>query len=483
MIERNMNAKRFHQLLRTLCVGLAFVSANSALGQETEGPSPTEPPTATNPPTATDPVEEALEVLANDDVVVDTATLPITATPDALVAPEATGESFEYAQAWQALMDSEEYDEAAVLATTWVTDATVQYGKRSLETFVPFVRLADAYAANKLTAQAAKAYADAILVGERRLGAFSPSLVEPLLGLGTMLARDRQHESAISALRRAKDITHRNKGIYNIEQSPIVDKLTISYAKLGEFRQATREQQLLFGSAAKEVGEDSVEFVPALQKWANWNAQLQRYSDARKYFNRAVELLEEEYGPNDVRIIETLNMIANSFRRNVYANFPREGSRALRQVVDIYKAQDVVDQTDLLRAYTRLGDWYMLSGRGNRGVEVYAQGIREAREAGVSDEVINAGFAIPRPLTKNSLPVGMSIVDQARVENANSAITLEFDVARNGRPHNIRVVQDTVQKLGVVKLLKMRLANARFRPRFVDGKAVAHRGVRYIYEF
>jgi len=176
-------------------------------------------------------------------------------------------------------------------------------------------------------------------------------------------------------------------------------------------------------------------------------------------------------------------MIADSFYLNQETSFPREGARALRRAVEIYENQDSVDQMDVLRSRAKLADWYMIASRHQQAIGVYTEAIEAAREAGVSDEVIDSRFGVPRRLTKNALPVGMWPHQKARVDEANGKIVLEFDIDERGKPRNIRVVEDTVGVSSVLNLIRTRQSGSKYRPRFVDGKSVVTRGVRYEYQF
>ncbi|MEO1574940.1 MAG: tetratricopeptide repeat protein, partial [Pseudomonadota bacterium] len=319
--------------------------------------------------------------------------------PAAELAPgnEAVSEAFRYEAHWQAKVDADLIDEAIDIATSWVNAATVQYGDDSAEAFVPTLRLAETHYINDDPAKSVAAYLDAIKVGERNFGAVSPLLVKPLQRLGQIYQQQDDDEAAISALMRAKDITHRNAGIFNIEQGPIVDLLTESFWSMGDIRQATREQRFLFGTAEKTYGDDNPNLVPALHKWARHNARIGRLSDSRQIYHRALEVMENTYGPNDLRLIDTLYRMANTLvpagaggQDNQY--YPREGAIALSRAIDIYQAQEFVDNEDVLTAQARLGDWYMRNDRRNRALDTYQSAIDQARASGIDEASIDRQF-------------------------------------------------------------------------------------------
>lgn len=398
-------------------------------------------------------------------------------------------ERYHYAREWQALADANDHRGAVALATTWVADAQIQFGEGAPETFIPLCRLADSYMADEKTRLALKHYRAAITVGERRLGPFSSALIEPLVNLSGALTEAEQHDESVSLLMRAKDITHRNLGIYNDVQNDIVDRLTENYVYLGDMRQATREQRLLMGSAERKVGEDSPAIVPALQQWAEWQVALDRFKDARKVFYRAIDVLEKAYGPDDVRIVEMLNLITQTFYSNEESHFPSEGARALRRAVAIYQSQETIDHADLFHAQISLGDWYIISGQRSRGLNTYAEAITAAREAGVSDDVVEARYSRPRPLKSRerpmvgARPLGMRTYNGARMEDIKGTIVFELDVDERGRPRNIQVVEDTIGRAGIVNILRARLQSIVYRPKFENGAPAVTRGLRRQFDF
>ena len=426
-------------------------------------------------------------VAAQDAVADDVMTVP--APDDELMAApgdDAIDETFRYEAHWQALVDTERYDEAVEMARRWVNDASIQFGDHSAETFIPNLHLAESHYLAEDPANAVAAYSEAIKSGERAFGVFSPVLVQPLMRLGQIFQQQSDDEAAVSVLMRAKDITHRNAGIYNLEQAPIVDLLTESFWSLGDVRQATREQRLRYGTAERAYADDDPNRVPALHKWASFNARIGRMSDSRKLYHKALDILEDNYGENDLRLVDTLYRIANSVvptgeGQNAY--YPREGALALKRAIEIYKAQEFVDQADVLTAQSRLGDWYMLNGRRNRALTLYQTSIDEARADGVDEAVIDRVFGAPRLLSTPPRTVGMTSSERVRALESPRVVIAQYDLDARGYARNVRVIEDTMGLVSTTKLLRARIMGMQHRPRFVNGKAVPTYGLRFEYTF
>ncbi|MFK8016464.1 MAG: tetratricopeptide repeat protein [Gammaproteobacteria bacterium] len=393
-----------------------------------------------------------------------------------------------YETRWHALTDAGDHSGAIELTQAWIADSKIRDADNPWGTFKPLTRLAAAYTASGEDRLAMNSYREAIALGSVHLGAFSPELIEPLIELSALLSANDLQDEALSALLRAKGITHRNQGIYNSEQERIVDSMSDIYLELDDVQQATLEQRLLYSMEARQVGEDSPDFVPAIQKWAQFLARIERYRDARQFLRRAVEILENAYGPNDVRIVDSLNLIADSFRSNEESKLPPEGRKALQRAVSIYRAQDNVDHADLMQAQQALGDWYMTIGSQKRALETYREAISVAQEAGVNQDTIDAQFARPKRLGINDRIVEtarrrMQQNKDASLLDVEGTVVFEFDVDQYGLPRNIHVIKNTIDRRTVVAILRSKVRLLVYRPRYKNGVAVPTKGVRREYIF
>ena len=391
-----------------------------------------------------------------------------------------------YEAAWTQHVDDADYEAAAALARSWIgaVERADDDGDVSA-LFTPYMRLGQALEWAEDPVGAAVALGRAVEIGESAFGVFDLRLSGPLNALGRALLEQGRAEDAVPVLMRAKDITHRNLGIYNLEQEAIVQSLAECFLQTGDWLQATREQRFLLGANEKAYGENTLELVPALQRWAKWNVFVGRDDVGRKYFRQALEILENEYGPNDLRLIDTLDMVANSYYKAAVSRWPREGARSLERIVDIYRAQEFVDQADLMRAQTRLGDWLMLSRRPREAVAAYQAAIAAAHEAGMDPDAIRSVFGFPQPLHANNRPLSTPLPERASdADDGPRYLLLEYSVDRNGRPRKISVLEDTVGLVSVKFDIKDRIMSTAFRPRFtLEGEPVETHGLRYRFEF
>ncbi len=253
----------------------------------------------------------------------------------------------------------------------------------------PFLCLGEALYGLKNYKAAAVAFSSSIEQLTVSAGVFDPRLIQPLEGLGKTLMRMGQLEQAEDVLSQAKDLTHRNFGIYNLVQSDIVNRLTRSYFERGELTDATREQKFLLRANEETYGE-APQLLPALRRMAKWQERVGRSDLARGTYRRALKIMDRAYGPDDLRRVGPLRDFARS-----YLNTPRgadrvmsgAGAKALVEVVNLYERQEFTDAVDVAKAWGELGDWYVVGGRRRLAHAAYAEAGTVLRSAdGVNAE-------------------------------------------------------------------------------------------------
>lgn len=102
-------------------------------------------------------------------------------------------------------------------------------------------------------------------------GAYEPELSEELLALGTLYQSQGEHALAIEQLDKALHINRVNLGLFNLEQEKIIEEKIESYVALGDISAADLQQEYLIYLKRKIYGSTSVELLPALNSYADWN--------------------------------------------------------------------------------------------------------------------------------------------------------------------------------------------------------------------
>ncbi|MFK8029697.1 MAG: hypothetical protein AB8G18_05625 [Gammaproteobacteria bacterium] len=324
-------------------------------------------------------------------------------------------------------------------------------------------------------------YRESLRIAEKQFGPFEPELVSPLTELGRMRMQSLDEDEAELLFLRAKDITHRNAGIFNVEQDSVLRELTGVYMSQGRVMKAKHQQRLKLKAAEKTFG-DSPELVNALHEYAKWAAKAGDFPQVRVALERAVSIQEDAFGPNHLGLVETLRLRAKLYEFHPVLSTPRTGERALGRVAEIYAAQDGVDQVDLINARTDLGDWYMRDKRRVKALQYYQAAVTKAHQEGIDERLINEFYGAPKLIRYDSGKTFFYGRNIDRSLRQGGHVVVEFHVSARGTTQNVRVIEDTVENPDVTAAVLFRINTSYFRPRFIDGEPVAASGVQYRFD-
>lgn len=385
-------------------------------------------------------------------------------------------------RAWQEQMDAGEFKSATETANRWLLKAQREYGADSLATFEPIVARAQAMAAADDVPGSVIAYEQAMAVAAQHFDAYDLRMVAPLAEMGRLFLANGRPERGIEMLSRARGITQRQLGLFNLRQEKIVEDLARGLAREGDIVQASREHNILLAAAEKAFG-DSPDLVPALHRWASWQKRIGNVYEARRVLQRAIRIVERDFGANDPRLEPTLTRYARTFQEpNGRVPYPAEGARALRRIVDIYRGQQYIDVISLLQAEVRLADWYAFANSRMTARKGWKTAIDNARKQGLSSEEIDRMFAWPQEISNDRRPIATFGGDPVKLRERHGEVLTEFRVTEDGIVRSIDILDDTVGLVTVRRAIRERLAETRFRPRFVNGEPVATVGVRKRFE-
>lgn len=328
----------------------------------------------------------------------------------------------------------------------------------------------------------ADAFAKTLEQLEQSAGVFDPLFVRPLEGLGKALLAMGKLDVAEGAFTQAKDITHRNFGIFNVVQSDIVNYLAKTYLDRGEIAKATREQNFLMRAHTEAYGE-TPRLLPALRRYGRFQELVGTPALARNSYRRALDIMTRAYGSDDLRLVGPLRDFAKS-----YINTPRGSQRimsgagveALRNVIDLYSRQEFTDAADVALAWADLGDWYVIGGQPGRARKAYTQAGTVLREAG-SEE--GDRFSKPVEIEYEERPVFLRRSQLRSFPKKLSVLEFEFTVTASGRVTRLTVIRDDLQSVRYANEVGALVKESRYRPRIVDGVPVDTPGVRKVFRY
>lgn len=346
---------------------------------------------------------------------------------------------------------------------------------------------------------------------EQALSPYNPTLSESFYHLGLALQQQQQHQKALDTLQRALHIIRINSGIYSLAQSPVLRAIIDSHRALNRVEDTTADYHHLLWLHVKSFGENDPRLIPVLNELSHWHLNAYTLEPRDSAFDHlatshtlngaALGLAESAAAPYTTRI-ELLRTQAltsfflaghegddwrsaqdSRFRFNtepLNAGLPargevltsssyRNGRVAYEEIIAILEQQPAATAEEKIRAYTELGDWYLLFNRGETALATYAQALQLARQMAAPDKITNQFFSAPQLLPAIWTD---GAATTAATSPGNSYVEARLDVSKTGTTSNVEVVASLPQDdVGLRRTVRSRLKKARFRPRFVDGVA------------
>lgn len=363
--------------------------------------------------------------------------------------------------------------------------------------------------------EAARTIEDALERIEDDYGVWDQRNVTALTELGAVQAALGRVDEAIGTYQQALHVNRVNQGLHDVTQLDILDDLTELSVAARDWEQANQLQEYGFYVQQRQYGAGSTLLVPGLYRLAGWYRRTGAVFQARALYERAVQILEAAYGPDDVRLIDALQGIALTYRLERYpvatraqrdqadaftiSTGPRqgdiaiadartvvnrygEGEEALARIVEIHDANPDTAPREKAEALLDLGDWYLIFDKWSSAFDVYARarellatdGWDEARIASLFSEPMPLVFPLPDPPSPPSYA--------SRATEQRGFVDLVYDVTDRGRVSTVDVVAAEPEGLMDFRTRKA-IKAARFRPRFEAGEPVATNGIEYRHSF
>lgn len=315
-------------------------------------------------------------------------------------------------------------------------------------------------------------YLEAIELITAADGEFAASLVRAYHGLAQVLAARGDFPEAVTVLGEARHVSHRNSGLFNLEQIELLDTLSEIYEQAGDTREAQQQQVESLTIAQRHFGADDAGVVPYHFKLARYYELARMRGLAREQYLAALDILRDD---PDSALDDELVPLTELVRIDTLTGAT---SRARRELEE--RLQSTLGAPDATRAeaFAVLGDTELADGDHEQARGYYAQAYAAFADAGAAE----AYFSAPRLI--NFVPPP-SPVDWGRRRSAAYAwgsITASFGITADGKAERIRIV--VADPPGVMEGgYARRLAEAVFRPRLVAGLPRATSRLKFSHEF
>ena len=346
--------------------------------------------------------------------------------------------------------------------------------------------------ASKLYDLALISIEDGLEIMETRKNPFSTDITKAMMAKGITEYTLQLTEDAEDSFRRAQHVMHRNQGVYAAKQLDVINWITRTHLKSERSESADREQKFSLRVAEKAYGPDSLKMIPHLSRLGAYFAnrgstippmlhsteRLKRdllFKSAIDMYERAVIIIEDNYGENDARLVDPLRGLAKArmlqFTNRRYAEAP------LIRSLSIVESNPNADIGDRARAMVDLGDLYTILAD-DKAEEVYKNAWDMLQGDEQSRMVADRLFGAPTRLYPRS--DGVLYLDRQPDVGRGSPlfVTLEYTVNSNGKVGPIKVTGKNVPN-EQVRLLRQRIKHTKFRPRIDDGELVDTPGLTY----
>ena len=339
------------------------------------------------------------------------------------------------------------------------TQAAIERGRLELER----AQLEDAQAS----------YLEGISQLSAELGSDSPALIEPYSELARIYMLNDQPLEAITVLETARDVSHQNYGLFNLEQVPLLDQIGRAYLQLGNTDEAQNLQRERLNVALRRFGEDDPRTIPYRNHLADYYDQSRMRLVAREEYEAVLDIQRETYGENDGRLLIPLSQLTSI---DIRLGNIRSARGQLRRLLESSTNATPFQRASALAV---LGDWELVRSRREAALDYY----REAYAA-LQDELPSLAeefFASPHFV--DFAPPASPVDWRSNPDSyAWGFIEMQFGVSAEGKATNI-VISRSSPPLVMDDLYGRRLAEASFRPRLADGEPVPTPGVSYRHEF
>ena len=326
---------------------------------------------------------------------------------------------------------------------------------------------------------------------ELQTNPFSEDLINGIMAKALTELALQQHVIAEDSFRRAQHITHRQGGVYSEDQLVILSYLTATSLRQGNPLAADQQQLFSLRVAEQVYGFNSLKMLPTLSRLGSYFAtrgstipamvgpelRLQRVTLLKhsiSMYDRAITIIEQNYGENDLRLIQPLRGLASA--RMLRVTSRKYAEQALARSLAIIESNPDSDLSDRAQALVDLGDYYVISSDA-RSMEIYKQAWELLQVSSESQRIAAGLFDTPvRLFPRNNPTLYLERIPDSAEPGEELFVDLEFGVTEQGRVHQVAVIEKNVPN-EQVRLLRQRARNSRYRPRIVDGEIVATEGM------
>jgi tetratricopeptide (TPR) repeat protein len=320
-------------------------------------------------------------------------------------------------------------------------------------------------------------YLAAISAVEAAEGEFSLKLLSPYRGLGRSYIRAGRYPEAITTLQTARELSQRSLGLFNVEQSPLLDDITTAYLGLGDTREAQRLQIERLDNAIKRFGATDQRVIPFRYHLADYYERSRLPTSARDQYTEVLKTQESLLGSSHPSLLAPLRQVVHID----LLTDQTQHSEARTRLASVLEQNPSTDPVERGLALATLGDWAVVAGDTDAARAYYQQAWTALSQK--PDFDVAGAFAKPEMI---DFVAPLSSVDRGERSKPYAWAEIEFklDVGADGSPSNVHVVHhEGAQRWPKEADYSRRVRETHFRPRIVAGEPVATDNVEFTHYF
>jgi len=292
--------------------------------------------------------------------------------------------------------------------------------------------------------------------------------------VGRVYISAQRFPEAIAALEEARTLSRESAGLFNVEQSGLMDDLTLAHIGVGNTVAARDLQVQRLENAERRFGPDDPRMIPFLSHLGDYYDRSRLRVSAREQYTRALEIGERELGADARPNLEML-------RRLIAIDLALgESGEARERLASILASSDDIAPAERGQSLAVLGDWALVNETLEAALDYYSEAYAVLAVDGPGNAA--AYFAEPRMI--DFVPP-LTPVDRATRSDrwAWGDLVLEFEVGADGRAYDVKTRRAEPRQPRITSAYTRRISETHFRPRLRDGEAVTTTDVRYNQSF
>lgn len=371
----------------------------------------------------------------------------------------------EAGQLYEFYIENKDYEQALEAADVELSLTEKAFGVDDPAVIPALNHKANALLLNNQPVEAKGLFERAAVLAQYTDGVFSEKLYEPYKGVGIAELKMNNPEAAQVAFVRAQHISHRAEGVYNLRQLELISPMAQALMAQDQWNEAQDMLESKWRIMENHYGKESLNVLPAYYEMATWFHDVQQYKQARVTFRKAIALIEDQAGENDLRLITPKRGIANTYLEESFERLT-PGLRQHQEILDIVNSNPGASAEQKIQAHLELGDWYVVVNEEKDAWEQYRKAWELAQEDAENSERWSEFLATPR-LIYHGRDLSVDFLGYY-VVGKEVYYDFEFTIAASGRPEDIEILGTNLHSNTRTAALQSFRA-ARFRPSIVDG--------------